>query len=271
MSIRGSDSKPFDKYDLYLKSVQSPDEDVQFMRQAYINARPDGKTPLTLREDFCGTFANCCAWIKLGPKMRAVGIDLDPEPLQYGMERHKPTLNAEEQGRLSILEQDVLKSADQHADVIAAMNFSYFLFKERATLLNYFKQCREALNARGVLVLDCFGGSDCQESNIEETDFADDGFTYYWDQDSFDPITNRAVFHIHYKRKGEKRRDKVFSYDWRMWSIPELRDVLLDAGFSQVQTYWEGTNEDGEGDGEWRIANVGEECQAWVSYLVALK
>ena len=73
------------------------------------------------------------------------------------------------------------------------------------------------------------------------------------------------------ERKDEEKREKVFTYDWRLWTIPELRDALLEAGFRNVNVYWEGTTEDGQGDGEYFMAEKGEECQSWVSYLVALK
>jgi hypothetical protein len=33
--------------------------------------------------------------------------------------------------------------------------------------------------------------------------------------------------------------------------------------------YWEGTDEDGEGDGEFTETSTGEPDAAWVSYIVA--
>ena len=45
--------------------------------------------------------------------------------------------------------------------------------------------------------MDCVGGSECYEANEEETDHEDDGFSYFWDQDSYNPITNEAQFYIH--------------------------------------------------------------------------
>ena len=75
--------------------------------------------------------------------------------------------------------------------------------------------------------------------NEEETEH--DGFSYFWDQDSYDALTNFGQFYIHFKRKGEKKREKVFSYDWRLWSIPELKECLLEAGFEKTVVYWEGT------------------------------
>ena len=105
----------------------------------------------------------------------------------------------------------------------------------------------------------------------EETEHEDNNFSYFWDQENYDPITNHAMFHIHFRRHGEAKRKKVFSYDWRLWSIPELRDLLLEAGFSSVKVYWEGTDTEGEGDGEFTEAKVGEECESWIAYIVGLR
>ena len=52
------------------------------------------------------------------------------------------------------------------------------------------------------------------------TVFEEDDFSYFWDQDTYDPINNFAMFYIHFKRKGEKKIEKAFTYDWRMWTIP---------------------------------------------------
>ena len=155
------------------------------------------------------------------------------------------------------------------ADIIAALNFSYFGFKKRSELLEYFKASYQALSEQGVLILDCFGGPSCMEPNIHETEFED--FSYYWDQDSYNPLTNEAQFYIHFKRRGEAKREKVFSYDWRLWSLAELQDLAEEAGFNRSHIYWEGTDEDGEGNGEFEKTTSGEICEAWVAYLVAEK
>jgi len=64
----------------------------------------------------------------------------------------------------------------------------------------------------------------------------------------------------------------AFTYDWRLWGLPELRDIFIDAGFSSVDCYWEGTDEDGEsGDGIFTKTEEGEACLSYVAYLVAIK
>lgn len=259
----------FDKYEYYKKSVQSPDEDVLFLERVYQELNQS--KPVLLREDFCGTFAICCEWVRLNEAYKATGIDIDQEPLEYGKKNYFSELNAGQQDRILLKEQSVLDSDLPAADIACALNFSYFCFKDRATLKKYFQSVYNSLNENGLLFLDCFGGGKCSEANEEETEYEDEKFSYFWDQDSFDPVSNFAQFYIHFKRYGEKKRGKVFSYDWRMWSIPELRDLLKEAGFSETHVYWEGTDEDGDGDGVFSRVQTGEECEAWVAYVIAKK
>lgn len=260
-------NKPFDKYLYYKKSVQSPETDVEFISDTYKELR--GKDAKVLREDFCGTFSICCEWVKLKKSHTAIGIDLDPEPIHYGKNNYYSSLTEEQKSRVEVHEKNVMDSSLPKADVVSAQNFSYFIFKSRDVLRSYFENAYKTLNDDGLLIVDCFGGSQCQEANEEETDHGD--FSYFWDQDKFDPITNEALFFIHFKRKGEKKREKVFVYDWRMWSIPEIREVMEEAGFKTTHVYWEGTDKDGDGNGEFTQVESGEECESWVAYIAAEK
>ena len=269
--------EPFDKYWHYIRAVQDPNEQVVDLVHIYRDARarrgpgsgpPD---PKVLREDFCGTFVNCCAWVALGLDKVAHGVDLDPEPLAYGREQFLPALSERQRARLHVHQKDVLDPGLPRADLICALNFSYFLLRSRAELARYFRACRAGLEPGGMLVLDALGGPDNHDTCEEETDYPEYGFKYYWDQVSFDPITHEAEFHIHFKRKGEKRRDRVFSYQWRLWTLPELRDLLHEVGFSKVDVLWEGDDEedDGEGNGIYTCAEHAEPCPCWNAYIVA--
>ena len=262
---------PFDKYNLYTNSVQSPEADAEFLERVYLELNTSQK-PNVMREDFCGTFALCCEWVKLRNDYTACGVDIDVEPINYGKENNLNTISEEQQNRVSIIERDVLQGPQlPNADIVCALNFSYFCFKQRDVLKNYFKRVYESINTNGIFVLDCFGGSKCYEANEEETEYTDLKFSYFWDQDNFDPITNFAQFYIHFKRKNEAKREKVFSYDWRMWSIPELKDILTEVGFKESHVYWEGNDENGDGNGIFSKVEVGEECESWVSYIIARK
>lgn len=257
----------FDKYWHYRNSVQSPENDVKFFRRVYREVR--GKDPAVMREDFCGTFSLSCSWVKLDKSHRAIGLDLDPEPIAYGQAHYLSQLTEDQKNRINIQQKNVLDPDLPKADMIVGLNFSYFIFKDRRLMLRYFDNCRQSLKSGGVLLIDCFGGSQCYEPIEEET--VHEKFSYYWDQTTFDPITNNALFHIHYKPKGRKKIEKVFTYDWRMWSIPELKDILHDAGFKTTEVYWEGTTKDGDGDGVFKKRTVGEHCQAWIAYIAAYK
>ncbi len=251
----------FDKYAIYQKAVQSPDVDVRFFNRLYKKLR--GKEPRSLREDFCGTFANLCEWVKLGPKHRGMGVDLDPEPIEYGILNNMSALTDDQAKRLKIVVGDVQHVHRPAVDIVTALNFSYFLFHDRKQLREYFRECREALKPNGILMVDCFGGKDCQAPIVDKT--RKRGFWYFWEQSSFDPISNRAKFHIHFKRDGEKIRRDVFTYDWRMWTLPEIQEIMLAAGFRKTLVYWEGD------DGVFRQAKIGESCDAWIAYVVGLK
>lgn len=262
-------SADFDKYDYYRRSVQSPDTDVIFLQEVYQELR--NKKPKILREDFCGTYSILCEWVKLNSSHWGVGVDLDSEPTNYGRQNNWSQLKPSQQDRIKVLNENVLSSGLPQADIIAAMNFSYFIFKKREVMKKYFANTYSALNKNGLFIIDCFGGQACQEPNEEET--VHKNFSYFWDQQSFDPITNHALFHIHFKLKGEgSKRKNVFTYDWRLWSIPELKDLMEEVGFQQTHVYWEGTTKSGDGNGEFtRMESTDEECEAWVAYIVGEK
>lgn len=256
----------FDKYELYRKAVQSAENDVVFIAETYKELK--GKAPRVFREDFCGTFALSTEWIKLNPRHESVGIDLDPEPMAYGRQHYLSKLKPDQQRRMKLMEGNVLDPSLPKADIIAAMNFSYFCFKQRDTLKKYFANALKTLNKEGILLVDIFGGSQCYDA-IEDT-IKHEGFTYYWDQTNFDPVTNEALFHIHF-RVGGKKIEQVFTYDWRLWSISEIRDIMTEVGFRKTHVYWEGTAKDGSGDGNFTRVDHGEACESWIAYVVAEK
>ncbi len=260
-------NRKFDKYWFYNQSVQSADVDVKFFRDTYKSLKK--KKPLVFREDFCGTFKLSCEWVKLDTEFKSIGVDIDSEPISYGKKHYLSKLTRDQQRRIEIINNDVLKKNGSMVDIIAACNFSYFILKERKPLKKYFANNLKTLNKDGIFILDIFGGSLCYEPNEEETEH--DDFSYFWDQDSFDPISNETAFHIHFKPRGKKKIKKVFSYDWRMYSIPEIRDILDEVGFRNIQVYWEGTDKNGEGDGEFRPTIKGEDCESWIAYIIAEK
>lgn len=256
--------KPFDRYEHYKLAVQSPEVDCEFVSDTYKELK--GKRPHDLREDFCGTFAICCAWVQRNRHNHAIGIDLDQEPIDYGRKHYLSALRPEQQKRVQIHTGSVLTTKVRPVDVVAAFNFSFYLFKSRLMLRRYFQRALKGIRHDGILIVDCFGGKDCQAGNEEASKIGN--FLYYWDQEGFNPVTGEATFHIHFKRKGERKREKVFTYDWRMWTIPEIREIMLEAGFKRTHVYWEGTTRAGYGNGKFTRQETGEECDGWVAYVV---
>lgn len=256
------------KYTWYERAVQGPEDDVAFMQSTYKKLR--GKPPKVLREDFGGTGLIACTWAKKSIAHRSYALDIDTEPLSYGLRTHRSRLKPEVQKRVRYIQKDVLKASAIRADIISALNFSYLIFKERQMLKAYFSSALKALNPRGIFCLDILGGPETQEVMVESRGIHG-GVTYHWDCTAFNPINHHIKFSIHFQpRLGRMIRD-VFMYDWRLWTLPEIKDLLLEAGFSDVIIYWEGDDGRGSGDGVFKPTKEAENCLAWVSYIVALK
>ncbi len=257
-----------DRHEYYEKAVQCVESEVDMVDETYEAIR--GRKATFLREDFCGTGNTSCEWVRRRAGNTAIGLDLDQEVLDWGIRNKLSKLNAKQRKRIDIIKQDVMNAQCDPADAILAMNFSYQLFKTRDTLRAYFEQARAGLKDDGIFFIDAYGGHDSWKQIREKTKF--DDFNYYWHQKKFNPITHDMLCHIHFRFKDKSWLKEAFTYDWRMWTLPELRELLEEAGFSKVSVYWEGTDEDGEsGDGIFTKTKLGENDVSWVSYLSALK
>jgi hypothetical protein len=227
-----------------------------------------GRDARRLREDFCAAANQAVEWVRQHAKNEAWGIDLDPEPLAWGTKHNASKLSPEQLKRLHLIEGNVLDPREPAADIVTAQNFSYFIFKERGLLLNYFKAARAGLGQEGMFVLDIFGGPEAQMVQEEETDH--DDFNYVWDQAAYDAINNHILCHIHFNFPDGSELKKAFTYDWRMWTIREVRELLAEAGFSASHAYWEAADEDGDGTGEYFKAESAENEDAWIAYIVGI-
>ena len=263
--------KMTDKYLLYEASVQSPESDIEFIEKEYQTLY--GSKPTELREDFCGTGKLIYEWVQLSDEHKGLGIDLSTEPIESGRERYWEELNTTQKKRMKYVQGDVLKSEKHASQVVCAFNYSYCIFKDRSVLKKYFEAVRKSMPASGgMFVLDCFGGTESMMEGSESRTVESKklgNFKYYWECERFNPLTHECFFSIHFKEKGQKKRKQVYTYDWRLWSTPELVDLLSEVGFSNIQTYWEGDDEDGGGDGEFKATREAENCLAWISYIVA--
>lgn len=256
-----------DIHELYEESVQNVENEVSFLSTTFREL--NGRTAYTFREDFCGTASLACEWVKQGDAYSAIGVDIDPAVLEWGRENRVARLEAGDQARVSLIESDVQTVQTPRVDILAAFNFSYWIFEQREQMIAYMRRCYDALEDDGVLFMDMFGGPESFEETKEKTKH--DGFTYIWDQAEFHPVTNHMQCYIHFKFPDGSRIKRAFSYAWRLWTAPELRDMLHDAGFRKVTVYWEGEDEDGEGNGEFTPSDTGEADLAWIAYIVAEK
>ncbi len=257
-----------DIHELYELSVQEPEAECDLIDQVW--KEQHNRKCKSIREDFCGTAAVCMEWVKRRKTNTAIGVDLHQPVLDWGAKRMPFRLNKDQMSRVTLLTEDVRTVQTERVDSVLAMNFSYSIFDTRPDMLRYFKHVYEGVVDDGMFLLDVYGGSDSYLEMEEERDL--DGFTYVWDQHHYNPITGRAVNHIHFRFPDGTKIKKAFTYEWRLWTIPELRELLTEAGFKKVVVYWEGTDEETEeGNGEWSVSEAGEACPGWIAYVVAIK
>jgi SAM-dependent methyltransferase len=254
-----------DRHELYELAVQNVEFEVDFIDRAWRSHR--GRLASTLREDFCGTFAASVEWVARRPSNIAVAIDLDRSVLAWGRKRNLIKLPEAEHERLDIRHEDVMKERIEKVDCVVAMNFSYYIFKRRTQLIEYFRSVYGSLVRDGLFIIDAYGGSDSFREIEEERHL--DGFTYVWDQNKYNPITGEVLNHIHFRFPDGSEMRKAFTYDWRLWTIAELQEALIEVGFKKTTVYWEGTNQKtGEGNGKFRPSTRGEACEGWIAYIV---
>ena len=267
-----------DRYELYEAAVQDVDFDLDLFQRVYRRLR--GRPCLRLREDFCGTARLASTWVERRRERRAWAVDLNPRPLAWARANHLPALGSAVE-RLRLLRGDVRRVRTPRVDVIAALNCSYWVFRRRAQLLDYFRHVRRALAGGGLLFLDAFGGEGAMRALVERRRVRGmrraDGarvppFTYVWEQKSFNPVDARLKAAIHLELEGGRALRNAFTYDWRMWSLPELGDLLGEAGFADVHVYVQGWD-----DARHQPLNIFrrrgrfENQAAWLAYVVGVK
>ncbi len=266
--MSGYTAKTADPLILYEESVQNPEYEARNVARFYRTLRK--KNPRALKEDFCASFIFACEWIKQGADRTAVGVDLDGRILDWGRKRHLSRLTPEQQKRISLAHDNVLNVTLPKVDIVCAFNFSYFIFKTRESMKTYFRQAYRSLRSDGVFMLDAFGGSEAYL--IQEERRKCDGFTYVWEHADYNPINGDILCKIHFEFKDGTKIRNAFKYEWRLWTLPEIQELLLETGFVSVDIYWEGTDGDtGEGNGVYRKSRKGEACNSWVCYIVAAK
>lgn len=214
-----------DRYDLYEAAAQSPRMEAMFLRAVH------GREPRTLCEDFCGSGAVCRAWVGLHPDHRAVCVDIDDEALDALRRRATP----EQAARMIVQQRDVL-DATTRADIVCALNFPVGYWHTRDALLRYLRGAHARLNPGGVFVCDIYGGANAFTLGESDQELRG-GVLYTWEQREADPTTGLVENAMHFRLPDGREVRDAFTYRWRLWSIPELRDALADAGFASSEVH----------------------------------
>lgn len=273
-----------DRHDLYQRAVQCPEAEIDFVDATFRELR--GRHAVRLREDFCGTANTSCEWVRRRSTNIAVGLDLDAPTLEWGRAHNLSRLRPAQRDRIDLRISNVL---DEHPDLkgtldcVLAMNFSFWIFQDRPTMLAYFRRVREDLRPDGVLFTDFYGGFEAHQVLKERRRIPratrgepsvhgfNHPFTYVWDQRAYNPIDGSLTCAIHFEFADGSRLRDAYVYRWRLWNLREVRDVLHEAGFRRTTVYWEGDDGRGGGNGEFTASERGEACASWVCYVTAEK
>jgi SAM-dependent methyltransferase len=250
-----------DRHVLYERAVQSPHAELGLLDRLLRRA---GQPARRLREDFSGTALLSASWVEAGLDRTAVAVDLDPAVHRWAALHRLPALGAAAK-RLRLVRADVRHAPRGPFDAVLALNFSYQVFQDRAALKAYFEAARRALVPGGLFMLDLFGGHLSQQAVTERRRIGG-GVTYVWEHEACDPITHRVRCAIHFELPGGRRLTRAFTYDWRLWSLPELNDLLAEAGFDRIEVQW-----DVEPPGvepRYRPRRHAANQGAWLAYLV---
>lgn len=217
-----------DRFDLYERCVQSPRHLVPLLRAIH------GRSPRVLGEDFAGTAALSIEWAERVDDGRAVAVDLDETALfRHGVDMRVDRVAAD------------VRTVGAPADLLFVGNFSIGYLHTRAELVEYLRHARERVaEARGVFVCDTYGGETAYTiGHVHRAHPLPDGRTcrYTWEQRAADPLTGMVTDVIHFRIEDagvitEELMD-AFVYEWRLWSVPELRDALAEAGFVGTDVY----------------------------------
>ncbi len=270
---------PPDLHGLYEASVQNVDTDLDFGQRVY--TKHWKRKPRTVREDFCGTAKLAARWVQRNKMNAAWGIDLHQPTLDWGLKYNASELSDEQKNRLHLICGDVLEAATPKVDLAFALNFSFCVFKQRETLKNYFRAVADSINTEGLFVIDIYGGTESVTAKCDDTREIP-GFTtpegieipdfeYIWEQAAYNPINHHTTCHIHFKVPGFRKINKAFTYHWRLWTLHELQEILLETGFAKAEVYLHDFDDEGESDETFRLRKTYENVQGWVAYVVGIK
>ncbi|XP_072998598.1 uncharacterized protein [Typha latifolia] len=130
----------------------------------------------------------------------------------------------------------MLQVALPSRDIVCAFNYSCCCLQRRSELVLYFKHAFRALSKNGgIFVMDLYGGRSSECKLRLQRKFSN--FTYIWEQAEFDILNRRTKISLHFHLGNKKIIRHAFTYHWRLWSLPEIKDCLEEAGFKSIH-FW---------------------------------
>lgn len=216
-------------------------------------------------------------------------VKMDPEELVSSISLSQNTENLQTDGLVSDVPTSSASQDDELTmkkfplngrDIVCAFNYSCCCLHKRAELVLYFKHARDALSTKGgIFVMDLYGGTSSENKLKLQRRFPN--FTYIWEQAEFDIIQRKTRISLHFHLKKEQRKIRhAFSYSWRLWTLPEIRDCLEEAGFRSVH-FWvrempdssEITRTEGFGAGKdikYEETTSFQQQDSWNAYIVGV-
>lgn len=293
MTKKQASSKPPHKLSLYRRAVQHAPAEAGFLHRAYRHYNK--ALPLLLREDFAGTCAVAAAWVAMHPQHQAMAIESHGPTARWAQRTAEREMGVAA-GDLHIVEADVLQVDGPKVDITCALNFSTFIYHDRAALKQYFQSARRGLKRNGLLILDAYGGPGAMRVGTQTRRVPGEsspdapispgspgslgspgsppppGFTYHWEQRTFDPITHHTECRVHFTLHDGTHLNSAFIYRWRLWTLPELVEIMLEAGFKRAEA-WCDTYDPAAtaSDGLYRPTARMPAREDWVAYVIGVR
>lgn len=234
-------------HDLYEAAVQDPKQEVDTI--LHLCEEMHFK-PQRLGEDFCARAKLCSEWVRRDKSYEAIGIDIDDylvksANVRFGVEgvEHRATAMA----------RDVLAYSDDFkpVDLVHAGNFSWFYMLTRDELYRYLRSVKSRLRPGGVFMLDHFGGygtacdgrADSKKSGEWLPITGIPGY-FRFECLHFNPATHYCVYTIDFLMDDGSHKLGAFTYHWRHWSLPEIREAMHEVGFYNIRTFFDVSEED---------------------------
>lgn len=217
--------------------------------------------------------------VSFKPQELIRNIQLEESDYNSQMTATEPNIN---EGSITLSNEESVKADSKISarDIICAFNYSCCCLHKRAELVLYFKHVLEALSKKGgIFVMDLYGGTSSEQPLRLQRRFPN--FTYTWEQAEFNIIERKTRISLHFHlQKQQKKLRHAFSYSWRLWSLPEIRDCLEEAGFQSVH-FWlrkmpdtsENRSTEGFGSGrdvKYEEVKTFQQEDAWNAYIVAV-